>query len=101
MQQFYYFCTDKTKIVWIPGHYVKPLRYVAYQKAMLSNMVRRKAIMRLGPQKKIEHKRMRLEVENNSQEVKIGYFENAGSVFAGFPCVHGMSGRVTSIVGWN
>jgi hypothetical protein len=53
------------------------------------------------PSKKIEHKRMRLEVENNSQEVKIGYFENAGSVFAGFPCVHGMSGRVTSIVGWN
>ena len=34
---------------------------------------------------------MRLEVENNSQKMMIGYFANTKSVFAGFPCVRGMS----------
>ena len=39
----------------------------------------------------MELKKMRLEVENNSQKMMIGFFANTKSVFAGFPCVHGMS----------
>ena len=40
---------------------------------------------------------MRLEVDNNSQKMMIGYFANTKSVFAEFPCVHGMSGIVTGV----
>ena len=40
---------------------------------------------------------MRLEVENNSQKMMIAYFANTKSVFAGFPCVHGMSGIVLGV----
>ncbi len=40
---------------------------------------------------------MRLEVDNNSQKMMIGYFANTKSVFAEFPCVHGMSGIATGV----
>ena len=41
--------------------------------------------------------KMRLEDKNNYQKMIIEYFANTKSVFAGFPCVHGMSGIVLGV----
>ena len=47
--------------------------------------------MGFGPQKIDRVEKMRLEDKNNSQKMIIEYFANTKSVFAGFPCVRGMS----------
>lgn len=48
-------------------------------------------------QKNDEAEKMRLEDEKNTQKMKIGYFANTKSVFAGFPGVYGMSGIVLGV----
>ena len=40
---------------------------------------------------------MRLKVGFFFQKMEIGYFANTKSVFAGFPCVHGMFGNIFGV----